>query len=137
MSKPLHEYGDISTWSFYHPHHLSSFGGGAVSSPHPDWQRLTESITHWGRECTCHFNPSICKAPEGMHHNFYYSRYGHNLEMSELNACFARFQLKDWEEMEGRRMKYYSILYSALRSSKSIRGKFSIPIYFIWIKILI
>src|SRR5689334_22680983 len=28
--KPAHAYGTLATWSFYHPHHLSSFGGGAV-----------------------------------------------------------------------------------------------------------
>lgn len=124
MIKPVHEYGDISTWSFYHPHHLSSFGGGAVSSPHESWHAITESMTHWGRKCTCHFDPSICEAPEGMHHNFWYTRVGHNLEMSELNACFGRFQLQNWTEMEAARVKYYEILYEKLNSLKSLRGLF-------------
>ena len=120
--QPLHQYGDISTWSFYHPHHLSSFGGGAVSSPHKEWQSLVESIIHWGRQCTCHFDSSICTAPEGMHHSFWYVRQGHNIEMSELNACFGRYQLIDWKENEERRVKYYNYLYNALSSSPSIQG---------------
>jgi len=119
--KYAHDYGDISTWSFYHPHHMSSFGGGAVSSPHPDWQILTESVTHWGRKCTCHFNPEICQAPDGMHHNFWYVRTGHNLEMSELNACFGRFQLRDWHKMENSRFKHYEILYDTLQNLPNIR----------------
>lgn len=114
------EYGDISTWSFYHPHHMSSFGGGAVSSPHDTWQQVTESFTHWGRACTCHFNPSICEAPPGMHHNFWYVRVGHNLEMSELNACFGRYQLANWEDMEARRTQHYATLYNALSDLQAV-----------------
>ena len=90
---------------------------------HPPPFPVLLTVTHWGRECTCHYDPSICVAPPGMHHNFYYVRVGHNLEMSgkrhptmrmvcsfqptrnqfplspphaELNACFGRFQLQDW-----------------------------------------
>ena len=84
---------------------------------------MTESFTHWGRKCTCHFDPSICEAPEGMHHNFWYTRVGHNLEMSELNAAFGRFQLRQWEQMESSRIQYYQILYDALKEVDAIRGK--------------
>jgi dTDP-4-amino-4,6-dideoxygalactose transaminase len=40
----------LTTWSFYHPHHLSAYGGGAVRAVSPAMQRILESITHWGRE---------------------------------------------------------------------------------------
>lgn len=116
----LASYGDISTWSFYHPHHLSSFGGGAVSSPHTEWQRITESITHWGRACTCHFDPALCQAPPGQHHHFHYVRTGHNLEMSELNACFGRFQLQSWNTYEAQRIANYNVLLQALEDLPSI-----------------
>eukprot|EP00475_Leptophrys_vorax_P002224 TRINITY_DN11260_c0_g1_i1.p1 TRINITY_DN11260_c0_g1~~TRINITY_DN11260_c0_g1_i1.p1 ORF type:complete len:435 (+),score=83.53 TRINITY_DN11260_c0_g1_i1:420-1724(+) len=124
---PAHLFGDISAWSFYHPHHLSSFGGGAVSSPHPEFQRITESITHWGRLCTCHFNPRVCTAPESMHHHFNYVRPGHNLEMSELNACFGRFQLMRWEQDEAKRIRHYDTLYSALKDIKHVKVWARVP----------
>jgi len=85
---------------FLPPHHLSTYGGGAIIAPDLEWHDRLESIVHWGRECMCHYAPERCKAPEGMHHHFSYARPGFNLEMSELNACFGRFQLRGWKEQE-------------------------------------
>ena len=119
--RPAHAWGTLATWSFYHPHHLSSFGGGAVVCPDAGWLRVVESVTHWGRECTCHYDPSACTAPEGIHHNFHYVRSGHNLEMSELNACFGRFQLGQWEAHEARRRAHYATLHAALRDVPGLR----------------
>jgi CDP-6-deoxy-D-xylo-4-hexulose-3-dehydrase len=118
--RQAHTYGTLTTWSFYHPHHLSSFGGGAVVCPDAKWLRLVESLTHWGRECTCHYDASACTAPEGIHHNFHYTRQGHNLEMSELNACFGRFQLRHWESFEQQRHAHYATLYQALRDEPGL-----------------
>jgi len=92
-STPIYSFGDIITHSFYHPHHLSSFGGGAVVSNNKAIQKQIESIIHWGRTCSCHYDPDNCTAPEGLNHNFWYERLGINVEISELNACFGRFQL--------------------------------------------
>ena len=88
---PAHLFGDVSAWSFYHPHHLSSFGGGAVSSPHAEYRAICESITHWGRLCSCHYqDPQLCRAPAAMHHHFHYVRPGHNLESaSGGSSCCA------------------------------------------------
>ena len=119
---PAHLFGDVSAWSFYHPHHLSSFGGGAVSSPHAEYRAICESITHWGRLCSCHYqDPQLCRAPAAMHHHFHYVRPGHNLEMSELNACFGRFQLLRWEQDERRRVRHYDLLLDALRDVRGAR----------------
>jgi dTDP-4-amino-4,6-dideoxygalactose transaminase len=119
--RPAHAYGTLTTWSFYHPHHLSSFGGGAVVCPDAGWHRVVESVTHWGRECTCHYDPGACTAPPGIHHNFHYVRSGHNLELSELNACFGRFQLRKWEAHEARRHAHYATLYEALRDEPGLK----------------
>ena len=37
--RPAWQWGTLATWSFYHPHHLSAFGGGAVVSLDEEWQR--------------------------------------------------------------------------------------------------
>jgi CDP-6-deoxy-D-xylo-4-hexulose-3-dehydrase len=110
----MHSLGDLTTWSFYHPHHFSSYGGGAVLAADDDLWRLTDSIAHWGRACTCHIDPAQCAAPKGFQHNFTYMRSGVNVQMSELNAAFGRFQLQNWAEMEARRKENYDILYAAL-----------------------
>ena len=119
--QPAHQHGTLTTWSFYHPHHLTTYGGGAILSTNGDWQARLESLTHWGRACTCHYAPEHCPAPEGMDHFFSYVRTGFNLEMSELNACFGRFQLQQWTEHEQRRRRYYDLLYQATSDLPGIR----------------
>ncbi len=106
---PLYSFGDVVTHSFYHPHHLSSFGGGAVVVQSPQLNDHIQSIVHWGRSCRCHYDPTHCEAPEGLNHNFWYVREGINVEMSELNACFARWQLRGWPEQEAKRWEHWRI----------------------------
>lgn len=125
--RPTHKLGDYTTLSFYHPHHLSSYGGGAVLCHQQDQYHLVESASHWGRECTCHFDAATCKAPPGMNHNFWYVRPGQNLEMSELNACFGRFQLQTFPHQEQRRQENYAILHDALK--RVVKRRAGIRIY--------
>ncbi|MDR3459222.1 MAG: DegT/DnrJ/EryC1/StrS family aminotransferase [Verrucomicrobiae bacterium] len=110
----LHEHGDVVTHSFYHPHHLSSFGGGAVVAPSPEVHDHLQSIVHWGRSCRCHYDATRCEAPPGLNHNFWYQREGVNVEMSELNACFARWQLVSWPEQEARRWQHWRLWEKAM-----------------------
>jgi CDP-6-deoxy-D-xylo-4-hexulose-3-dehydrase len=119
-NKPLYKYGDIITWSFYHPHHLSSYGGGAVYSVSAVDFIMTDSIAHWGRACKCHIDESLCKVPAGPAHQFTYENIGVNVEMSELNACFGRWQLRNWEEIENQRQRNYSILYDMLSTKQNL-----------------
>lgn len=119
--RQLHQQGDMTTWSFYHPHHLSSYGGGAVISSTPELYRLADSIAHWGRACTCHIDPARCTAPPGCAHNFTYVRTGVNVEMSELNACFGRFQLQHWDEIEVRRKQNYGVLFDHLSDIPALK----------------
>lgn len=119
--QPAWTHGSLATWSFYHPHHISSYGGGAVIALDEQWRDRVESISHWGRACSCHYDPSRCRAPGGMHHNFHYIRPGLNLEMSELNACFGRFQLRTFAEQEARRRRHYAVLYEALCDLQNIK----------------
>lgn len=118
--KPLYQYGDMITWSFYHPHHLSSYGGGAVYSVSQDDYLMTDSITHWGRACKCHINPDLCNLPAGPAHQFTYENIGVNVEMSELNACFGRWQIKEWNKIEQQRRRNYSALYDLLSKKNNV-----------------
>lgn len=104
----------IATLSFYHPHHLSSYGGGAVICTDRKDYIICDSIAHWGRSCKCHIDERLCIIPNGPAHQFTYERLGLNVEMSELNACFGRWQLRRWEEYEATRRRNYRILYKML-----------------------
>lgn len=120
-NKQIFEYGDITTWSFYHPHHLSAYGGGVVITLTKDDYILTDSIAHWGRACKCHIDESLCILPEGPAHQFTYERIGVNVEMSELNACFGRWQFLNWNGIEEKRIKHYDILYNTLKDVKTLK----------------
>lgn len=115
------EYGDTTTWSFYHPHHISSYGGGAVITKNIDDYALVDSIAHWGRACKCHIDSRLCNVSEGPAHQFTYIRPGVNVEMSELNAAFGRWQLQNWEEIERCRLRNYTILYEALKGHPALQ----------------
>ena len=119
--KQVFMYGDITTWSFYHPHHMSSYGGGAVITLNKDDYILVDSVSHWGRSCKCHIDESLCTVPEGPGHQFIYERLGVNVEMSELNACFGRWQFKDWEQIEKKRKEHYETLYNILKDIDTIK----------------
>lgn len=121
QGKPVYSYGDISTLSFYHPHHLSSYGGGAVVTLNQDDYVIADSITHWGRSCKCHIDKSLCTVPAGPAHNFTYERLGLNVEMSELNACFGRWQLQNIKQIEMARTRNYDSFYEALKDVPSLK----------------
>lgn len=112
---------DITTLSFYHPHHLSSYGGGAVICPKKEDYILCDSIAHWGRACKCHIDESLCHNPEGPSHQFTYERLGVNVEMSELNACFGRWQLQRWHHYERHRRANYQLLYDMLKDNTNLK----------------
>lgn len=54
--RPVHIFGDITTLSFYHPHHMSSYGGGAVITINQEDYIIVDSAVHWGRACKCHID---------------------------------------------------------------------------------
>ena len=119
--KPLYQYGDIITWSFYHPHHLSSYGGGAVYAKDKADFILCDSVAHWGRACKCHIDEELCNVPFGPGHQFTYENIGVNVEMSELNACFGRWQLMEWGKIEKQRKNNYAYLYEKLKNNAGMK----------------
>jgi len=82
---------------------------------------IADSITHWGRSCKCHIDKSLCMVPAGPAHNFTYERLGLNVEMSELNACFGRWQLQNINQIETARKRNYDSLYEALKDVPSLK----------------
>lgn len=117
----VRRYSDITTLSFYHPHHLSSYGGGAVICTDTEDYILCDSIAHWGRACKCHIDENLCHNPDGPAHQFTYERVGVNVEMSELNACFGRWQLRHWHYYEWQRKDNYQLLYEKLKDNPNLK----------------
>lgn len=98
-------FGDLSTQSFYPPHHLTLGEGGAVNVVRePLIRKIVESIRDWGRDCwcpsgkdntcKCRFGWQLGELPTGYDHKYIYSHLGYNLKPLDPQAAIGRQQLK-------------------------------------------
>ena len=118
-------YGDLSTQSFYPPHHLTTGEGGAVNIVRDmKLKVLAESFRDWGRDCwcasgkdnTCHkrFGWQLGELPEGYDHKYIYSHLGYNLKPLDPQAAIGRQQLKKVPAFIEARKRNWEWLRSAL-----------------------
>ncbi len=97
-------FGDMSTQSFYPPHHLTLGEGGAVNVVHPKFRAIVESFRDWGRDCWCasgvdntcgkRFDWQLGDLPKGYDHKFIYSHFGYNLKPLDIQAAIGRVQMQ-------------------------------------------
>jgi CDP-4-dehydro-6-deoxyglucose reductase, E1 len=118
-------FGDLSTQSFYPPHHLTMGEGGAVNVVRDlKLKVLAESFRDWGRDCwcasgkddTCHkrFGWQLGELPEGYDHKYIYSHLGYNLKPLDPQAAIGRQQLKKLPAFIQARMDHWNFLRAAL-----------------------
>jgi CDP-6-deoxy-D-xylo-4-hexulose-3-dehydrase len=114
-------WGDISTQSFYPPHHLTMGEGGAVNIVSDQKLRVVaESFRDWGRDCWCpsgidntcnkRFGWKLGELPEGYDHKYTYSHLGYNLKPLDIQAAIGRVQLKRLPEFIEARKRNWEIL---------------------------
>ncbi|MGH8048342.1 MAG: lipopolysaccharide biosynthesis protein RfbH, partial [Chthoniobacterales bacterium] len=105
LTAPTGTWGDLSTQSFYPPHHLTMGEGGAVNIiRRPPLKTYAESFRDWGRDCWCasgkdntcgkRFAWQLGELPEGYDHKYIYSHLGYNLKPLDPQAAIGRQQLK-------------------------------------------
>jgi CDP-6-deoxy-D-xylo-4-hexulose-3-dehydrase len=98
-------WGDLSTQSFYPPHHLTMGEGGSVNIiSRPPLKTYAESFRDWGRDCWCasgkddtcnkRFGWQLGELPKGYDHKYIYSHLGYNLKPLDPQAAIGRQQLK-------------------------------------------
>lgn len=118
-------FGDLSTQSFYPPHHLTMGEGGAVNIVRDmKLKVLVESFRDWGRDCwcasgkdnTCHkrFGWKLGELPEGYDHKYIYSHLGYNLKPLDPQAAIGRQQLKKLPAFIQARMDNWNTLRAGL-----------------------
>src|SRR6266568_1073761 len=96
-------FGDLSTLSFYPPHHMTTGEGGAVLANDARMTTIVESVRDWGRDCWCpsgkdntcgkRFAWQLGDLPSGYDHKYTYSHLGYNLKMTDLQAAVGVAQL--------------------------------------------
>lgn len=102
--KPTGAFGDLSTQSFYPPHHLTMGEGGAVNIVRSGPLKVAvESFRDWGRDCWCdsgkedtcgkRYGWKLGDLPEGYDHKYIYSHIGYNLKPLDIQAAIGLAQL--------------------------------------------
>jgi CDP-6-deoxy-D-xylo-4-hexulose-3-dehydrase len=97
-------FGDISTFSFYPAHHITTGEGGAVTTKRAMLKPIIESFRDWGRDCWCapgcdntclkRFDWKLGELPEGYDHKYTYSHLGYNLKSGDIQAAIGLAQLE-------------------------------------------
>lgn len=119
-------FGDLSTQSFYPPHHLTLGEGGAVNAVRElKWKAIIESFRDWGRDCWCasgidntcgkRFNWQLGELPKGYDHKFVYSHFGYNLKPLDIQAAIGKIQLKKLPQFIQARIDNWNYLRNGLR----------------------
>lgn len=102
--QPTGSFGELSTQSFYPPHHMTLGEGGAVNvRDNLKLKVIVESFRDWGRDCWCasgvdntcgkRFDWQLGELPKGYDHKFVYSHLGYNLKPLDIQAAIGRVQL--------------------------------------------
>ena len=130
-------WGDISTQSFYPPHHLTMGEGGAVNIINS--QKLAviaESFRDWGRDCWCpsgvdntcnkRFDWQLGDLPKGYDHKYTYSHLGFNLKPLDIQAAIGRVQLRRLPEFIEKRKENWNYLRTGLIKSEHFL-EFALP----------
>lgn len=114
-------FGDLSTQSFYPPHHMTMGEGGAVNIVREmRLKMLVESFRDWGRDCWCasgvdntckkRFGWQLGELPEGYDHKYIYSHLGYNLKPLDLQAAIGRQQLRKLPDFIQARIRNWQFL---------------------------
>jgi CDP-6-deoxy-D-xylo-4-hexulose-3-dehydrase len=130
-------FGDLSTQSFYPPHHLTLGEGGAVNVVRePLLKVIVESIRDWGRDCWCpsgmdntckrRFEWRLGELPQGYDHKYIYSHLGYNLKPLDPQAAIGRQQLKKLPGFIQRRIENWNTLRAGLADLEDVL-EFALP----------
>ena len=130
-------WGDISTQSFYPPHHLTMGEGGAVNIVRDKKLKvIAESFRDWGRDCWCpsgidntcnkRFGWQLGELPAGYDHKYTYSHLGFNLKPLDPQAAIGRVQLRRLPEFIEARKSNWEVLRRGLASHDDVI-EFALP----------
>jgi CDP-6-deoxy-D-xylo-4-hexulose-3-dehydrase len=130
-------WGDISTQSFYPPHHLTMGEGGSVNIVSDQKLKvIAESFRDWGRDCWCpsgidntcnkRFGWQLGELPAGYDHKYTYSHLGFNLKPLDPQAAIGRVQLRRLPEFIEARKRNWEVLRKGLTPLEHVL-EFALP----------
>ncbi len=118
-------FGDISNFSFYYAHHMSTIEGGMICTKDKELYRLMRMYRSHGmlRECgdKAYIRQISGRYPQ-VHEEFIFTVPGYNMRSTELNAVIGINQLKRLDENIRKRQENYELFISLLDSEKYYTG---------------
>ena len=122
--KNLGTFGDLSTYSFYPAHHITTGEGGAVLAKKISMKPILESFRDWGRDCWCapgcdntclkRYQWQLGGLPEGFDHKYIYSHIGYNLKSGDIQAAIGLAQLDRLDSFIELRRRNWNYLQNGL-----------------------
>ena len=123
--KHLCHYSDISTFSFYPAHQMTTGEGGAVVTNNDLLNKIMLSLRDWGRDCTCasgqddkcghRFDGQHGNLSDGYDHKYVYSHaFGMNLKATEMQGAIGVAQLDKLPDFVESRRRNFESLWSKL-----------------------
>jgi CDP-6-deoxy-D-xylo-4-hexulose-3-dehydrase len=130
-------WGDLSTQSFYPPHHLTMGEGGSVNIIRDiKLKAIAESFRDWGRDCWCpsgvdntcnkRYKWQLGELPFGYDHKYTYSHLGYNLKPLDPQAAIGRVQLRRLPQFIKARKQNWEVLRQGLEPLSDMLS-FSLP----------
>lgn len=121
-------FGDLSTFSFYPSHHMTTGEGGAVTTNNSRLARVVRSLRDWGRDCQCthesppegfcgrRFSWEIPGLDEPYDHRYLYVEIGYNMKMTDIQAAIGLAQLEKLPQFIEVRRQNFRRLYEGLKA---------------------
>ncbi len=116
---------DITTFSFYPPHGITTGEGGALVTNNSLLKKIILSFRDWGRDCNCEtgqdnkcgkrFSQQLGELPYGYDHKFIYSHIGYNLKLTDMQASIGVAQLDKLDDFIKIRKRNFGYLYENLK----------------------
>lgn len=136
--KQAGSWGQMSTYSFYPAHILTTGEGGMVLYSNTRYDLILRSLRDWGRSCWCRgdeqgqfgackvrFNYRIDGKP--YDHKYMFQHIGYNLKPLELQAAIGLEQLKKLDSFIDIRKRNFNYLFDALHNISKLQLMFSEP----------
>ena len=112
-------FGDISTFSFYPAHQITTGEGGACVCKKHLLSKLLQSYRDWGRDCYCipgKDNTCGKRWAGDYDHKYTYSRIGYHLQLTEFSGAIGAAQMDRLGDFVEKRRYNHEYLYQLARS---------------------
>ena len=96
-------FGDISTFSFFFSHHITTIEGGMVTTADPELAELLRCLRAHGWTRNLKRREELEARYPSIDPNFLFINIGFNVRATEINAAFGRVQLRKLDDFNRRR----------------------------------